>query len=103
MNISEKSLKISVIKGGFEQPVAIKSSNTSTLSPCLIAVLDMHSSSLPVAALYSLVYVEPDIAFGSLPAFLIMINGFFSARAIGGPKMNPLASRPAILSNPIGM
>jgi hypothetical protein len=40
------------------------------------------------------------MAFGSFPAFLIIMNGFLRARAIGGPKIKPLASKPAILSKP---
>jgi len=98
-------------------PVAIKSSMTRIRLPGDTAVFDTHSSSppkkktqfmtvnkvyhlrrLPVAAEYSLKYSFPVTAFGSLPAFLTMIKGFCSARAMGGPRMNPLASRPAIAS-----
>ena len=37
---------------------------------------------------------------GSFPAFRIMTNGKLSASAIGGPKRNPLASKPAMCVGP---
>ena len=76
-------------------PVATKSSITSTLAPGLVtAVLDIHNSSPPVlfAPVYSLKYSFPVTALGNLPFFLIITNGFFNAKAIGGPIIKPLAS-----------
>ena len=107
-------------------PVATRSSITNTRAPGDMAVLDMQSSSPPcsLSPTYSLWYWDPETEFGSLPfydkymyfcysvkrfnlwniacsiliTFLIITNGFFKANAMGGPRMKPRASKPAITS-----
>mmetsp|Transcript_38764 Transcript_38764/g.92766 ORF Transcript_38764/g.92766 Transcript_38764/m.92766 type:complete len:219 (-) Transcript_38764:381-1037(-) len=79
-------------------PVATRSSMTRTRSPFLI--LSFWTVS-PALFPYSVLYAEELIVFGIFPSFRIMMNGFFRARAMGGPSMNPLASSPATESMPI--
>ena len=74
-------------------PVAIKSSIIKILSFLFAAFLWTSISSIPYSSLYFCLYIFP----GSLPFFLIGINGKFDCIAAAGPKIKPLASIPAIL------
>mmetsp|Transcript_29033 Transcript_29033/g.55712 ORF Transcript_29033/g.55712 Transcript_29033/m.55712 type:complete len:237 (+) Transcript_29033:115-825(+) len=79
-------------------PVAMRSSTSTTLSPALTDPRRITVSSV----LYSVVYFPEEMRTpGSLPAFLIITNGILSAKAIGGPKINPRASNPAMCVGPL--
>jgi hypothetical protein len=54
-----------------------------------------------VMHLYSVTYLPDEMSTpGSLPALRIITKGIFSASAIGGPKMKPRASKPAMCVGP---
>lgn len=71
-------------------PVATKSSMIKTRSPFLILSL---CTVRPLLFPYSVSYSWEEMELGILPCLRIMMNGFLSARAMGGPSMNPRASK----------
>jgi hypothetical protein len=73
-------------------PLAIRSSMRSTRCPALTAPTCISISSLP----YSNEYFSPIVLPGSFPGFRRGTNAVCNSKATGAPKMNPLASKPAL-------